>query len=298
MNIRHTAALLLLAALTVFAYAQETEPKQSTGSKSGKTEKKSGKVDKSTLRGHYLNITWWQEPVLDEGERLEMGVLVDKDFVSIPMRKMTMGIPFHYEGGPEVVIGRKAKVTETDAKGKTITTEKWIPYANLTIGENDTDLLVILIPLANKPAAAVRVFNISAEVFPYGSIQLINYSKAKVGCLLDGKAFYVAPGQTGRNPVPFTQEQVVSFRMGALDKTGTLRHLVNSPMLVEADVRRMYFFSESPGPDNEPIYRIDALVDHLGDHPKRPEPVDTQPEEKHSKSKPSAKKSSPKEETK
>ena len=283
MNIRKLTATLVLAGITVIAFCADKEPKKApTEAKPAAEtpEKKAGKHEKEPQHTCALNITWWQDPVIKDGERLELGVYVDKAFEPIAVQTMTIGFPFKYAGGPEVVIGRRTKVTETDAKGKTTTTEKWLPYANLTIGETDTELLVLLIPSPSKPLATVRSFDISTAGFPYGSIMLLNYSKSKVGCLLDGKAFYADPGKRSRNPVPFTQRQVVNFRMGALDKEGALHQLVSSPMIVDGNARRIYFISETPGVEDDARFRIDALVDHAEDHPKPQDNVDPKPDKK------------------
>jgi len=297
---RKLSAQLLLAGFIVAAFAAETETKKTSAEPKAATEKpekKGAKHEKEPQHVCALNITWWQEPTLPAGERMELGVLVDKAFEPNVLQTMTIGFPFQYAGGPEVVNGRKAKVTETVAKGKTTTSEKWLPYANLTISASDTELLVLLIPSASKPLASVRSFDISPTGFPYGSIMLLNYSKSKVGCLLDGKAFYADPGKRSLNPAPFTQRQVVNFRMGALDKEGTLHQLVSSPMIVDGNARRIYFISETPGVEDDARFRIDALVDHAEDHPKPQAAIEPKPDKKSGAKEP-AKKAAPKAEAK
>ena len=139
MILRTILAGLLLSACTLSLSALDSKE---TKKPDGKKEKP-GKAPEHTCA---LNITWWEEPVLKEGETLELGIFVDKEFQAISIQAMTIGKPFDYTGGPDVVIARKAKVTTKDKKGNPVTKDDWVPFANFVIKETDTDVLALLMP--------------------------------------------------------------------------------------------------------------------------------------------------------
>ena len=259
------AGLLLAAAPLSLSALDSKETKKPEGKK-----EKPGKAPEHTCA---LNITWWEEPVLKEGETLELGILVDKEFQAISIQAMTIGKPFDYTGGPDVVIARKAKVTTKDKKGNPVTKDDWVPFANFIIKETDTDVLALLMPAHNSPTAVVKTFDIGVAAFPYGSIPLLNYTKSKIGCSIDGAAFFSAPGQRGQFAKLITSRRVVNFRLAAIEADGSLRSLVSSPMILDQRSRRLYFVAENPGASEDARFRINALVDHIEDHtpPKPPE---------------------------
>jgi len=275
MILRTILAGLLLSAFTLRLPALDSKEAKKAADAPAKPEAKSdGKKDpKNKPQPHVcaLNITWWAEPNLKPGESLELGILIEKEFQPIYLQAMTIGRPLEYTGEPNVVIGRKTKVTTTDKKGKPVTTDEWVPFANFTISETDTDILALLMLAPDKPVAIVKTFDIGVTTFPYGTIHIFNYTKAKIGCNIDGTVFFAQPGQRGKVANPFTARQVVNFRLAAIEADGEPRSLVSSPMVVDHRARRLYFVSEIPNATDEARYRINALIDHIEDHP-QPKP--------------------------
>ena len=273
MILRTILAGLLLSASTLSLSALDSKETKKPADAPTKTEGKKEKPGKAPVHTCALNITWWEEPTLKEGETLELGIFVDKEFQAISIQAMTIGKPFDYTGGPDVIIARKAKVTTKDKKGNPVTKDDWVPFANFAIKETDTDVLALLMPAPNSPTAIVKTFDIGVEAFPYGTIHLLNYTKSKIGCNIDGAVFFAPPGQRGQIAKPITSRRVVNFRLAAFEADGSLRSLVSSPMILDQRSRRLYFVAENPGASEDARFRINALVDHLEDHtpPKPPE---------------------------
>lgn len=276
MILRTILAGLLLSAVTPWLPAAEPkEPKQTATKAEAKKEK--DKPGKPPAHVCALNITWWEEPVLKEGESLELGILDGKDFKPIAIQTMTIGHPFEYTGGPNVVIARKTKVATVDKKGKPITSDEWVPFANFNITETETDVLALLMPAANTPTAIVKTFDVGVESFPYGSINLLNYTKSRIGCSVDGAFFFAGPGQRGKLAKPITSRRVANFKLAVVEADGSLRPLVSSPMVLDQRSRRLYFVVEIPGASEDARFRVNGLVDHAEDHaaPKPEEEVVT-----------------------
>jgi hypothetical protein len=275
MILRTILAGLSLSAATSWLHAAEPkEPKQTADKSAEKADgkKEKGKPAKPPAHVCALNITWWEEPTLKEGETLELGIQDGKDFKPIAIQAMTIGHPIEYTGGPNVVIARKTKVASVDKKGKPITSDEWVPFANFTITEAETDVLALLMPASNSPTAVVKTFDIGVESFPYGSINLLNYTKAKIGCSVDGAFFFAGPGQRGRLAKPIASRRVVNFKLAVVEADGGLRPLVSSPMVLDQRSRRLYFVVEVPGATEDARFRVNGLVDHVEDHaPPKPE---------------------------
>jgi hypothetical protein len=265
------AGLSLSAATSWLAAAEPKEPAQPAAKAEAKKEK--DKPGKAPAHVCALNITWWEEPTLKEGESLELGILDGKDFKPIAVQTMTIGQPFEYTGGTNVVIARKTKVASTDKKGRTITSDEWVPFANFNITETQTDVLALLMPSANTPTAIVKTFDIGVETFPYGSISLLNYTKSRIGCSVDGAFFFAGPGQRGKLAKPITSRRIANFKLAVVEAEGSLRPLVSSPMVLDQRSRRLYFVVEMPGASDDARFRVNGLVDHVEDHA-QPKPAE------------------------
>lgn len=78
-----------------------------------------------------LHVTWWEEPPMAEGERLELAIQVDKTTTPFMAGQMQIGPAVEYVGPSAVTIVRKVKtqVEALDKKGKPVVkiVEDWVP---------------------------------------------------------------------------------------------------------------------------------------------------------------------------
>jgi hypothetical protein len=235
-----------------------------------------------------LHMTWWDEPPMAEGERLELAIQVDKTTTPFMAGQMQIGPAVQYIGPGAVTIVRKLKtqVEDVDKKGKPITrtVENWVPLASCVVPAGQPDILVLLMLVPGKPQAIARAFDINQETFPFGSFHILNFSKARVGCSLAGKVFFAEPGKIAKSPMVMSQRQVVNFRLAVFETGGTQRRLYSTPIILDERTRRLYFVTEIPGADIEQRYETRTLVDYRQVQPTATEdPATEKPEPKATK---------------
>lgn len=281
--------LFLATSLSLAALDKETAKKEDPQPKPA--AEKESKRPRRAAPGEItcsLHLTWWDEPPMAEGERLELAIQVDKTTTPFMAGQMQIGPAVEYIGPGAVTIVRKLKtqVEDVDKKGKPITrtVENWVPFASCVVPAGQPDILVLLMLVPGKPQAIARAFDINQETFPFGSFHILNFSKARVGCSLAGKVFFAEPGQRAKSPMVMSQRQVVNFRLAVFETGGAQRRLYSTPIILDERTRRLYFVTEVPGADIEQRYETRTLVDYRQVQPTATEdPATEKPEPKATK---------------
>ena len=259
--------LFLATSLSLAALDKETAKKEDPQPKPA--AEKEGKRPRRAAPGEVtcsLHVTWWDEPPMAEGERVELAIQVDKAITPFLVGQMQISPAIEYVGPGVVNIVRKTKtqVEELDKKGQPVTRtiENWVPFASCAVPANQPEVLVLLMVIPGKPLAVARAFDINPENFPFGSFHILNFSKARVGCSLGGKVFFAEPGQRAKSPVVMTQRQVVNFRLAVFEGGGAQRRLYSTPIILDERTRRLYFVTEVPSAEIEQRYETRTLVDY------------------------------------
>ena len=281
--------LFLATSLSLAALDKETAKKEDRQPKPA--AEKESKRPRRAAPGEItcsLHVTWWDEPPMAEGERLELGIQTDKEVLPVLAGQMQIGPAIEYIGQGTVTMVRKSKtqVEELDKKGKPVirTVENWVPFASCVIPAGQSEVLVLLIFIPGKPLVSAKAFDINPENFPFGSFHILNFSKARVGCSLAGKVFFAEPGQRAKSPVVMTQRQVVNFRLAVFETGGAQRRLYSTPIILDERTRRLYFVTEYPGNEIEQRYDTRTLVDYRQVQPAAAEePMPEKPEPKGTK---------------
>jgi len=259
--------LFLATSLSLTALDKETAKKEDPQPKPA--AEKDGKRPRRAAPGEVtcsLHVTWWDEPAMAEGERVELAIQTDKTTTPFLAGQMQIGPAIEYIGTGAVTIVRKVKtqVEELDKKGKPVTrtVENWVPFASCVVPAGQPDVLVLLMLVPGKPQAIAKAFDINPENFPFGSFHILNFSKARVGCSLGGKVFFAEPGQRAKSPLVMTQRQVVNFRLAVFETDGAQRRLYSTPIILDERTRRLYFVTEIPSTEIEQRYETRTLVDY------------------------------------
>ena len=281
--------LFLATSLSLAALDKETAKKEDLQPKPA--AEKESKRPRRAAPGEItcsLHVTWWDEPPMAEGERLELGIQTDKEVLPVLAGQMQIGPAIEYIGQGTVTMVRKSKtqVEELDKKGQPVirTVENWVPFASCVIPAGQSEVLVLLIFIPGKPLVSAKAFDINPENFPFGSFHILNFSKARVGCSLAGKVFFAEPGQRAKSPVVMTQRQVVNFRLAVFETGGAQRRLYSTPIILDERTRRLYFVTEYPGNEIEQRYDTRTLVDYRQVQPAAAEePMPEKPEPKGTK---------------
>ena len=281
--------LFLATSLSLAALDKETAKKEDLQPKPA--AEKESKRPRRAAPGEItcsLHVTWWDEPPMAEGERLELGIQTDKEVLPVLAGQMQIGPAIEYIGQGTVTMVRKSKtqVEELDKKGQPVirTVENWVPFASCVIPAGQSEVLVLLIFIPGKPLVSAKAFDINPENFPFGSFHILNFSKARVGCSLAGKVFFAEPGQRAKSPVVMTQRQVVNFRLAVFETGGAQRRLYSTPIILDERTRRLYFVTEYPGNEIEQRYDTRTLVDYRQVQPAAAEePIPEKPEPKGTK---------------
>lgn len=256
--------LFLATSLGLAALDKETakkeEPQPKAADKEGKRPRRAAQGDLACS----LHMTWWDEPPLAEGQRLELAIQVDKTYTTFLAGQMQVGPAVDYAGPSAVTIVRKVKteVQELDKKGQPVTrtVESWAPMATCAVPAGKQEVLILMMLVQGKVNA--YAFDISQESFPFGSFHILNFTKARVGCSLGGKVFFAEPGKLAKSPLLISQRQVLNFRLAVFEPDGAQRRLYSTPIILDERTRRLYFVTEFPGAEIEQRYDTRTLVDY------------------------------------
>lgn len=271
MSFRNTLTGLLLAALTLGAAAADPEPKKPGGT-TGAAKKAAGKTGgdararSQSERTCALTVTWWEEPVVPEGERLELGVQGDREVTPINPNAMNPSGTILYEGPATVSIVRKAMIPDPSGKPGAKPIETWLPFASFPLGVDDQESLAIMFAQEGLQKVRVRAFNFNVANFPFGCFEVLNFSKTRLICNMGGKTFYAEPAGRSRSPVVVAKREVVNFFMGVTDADGRQKLIYRAPLILHEKNRRLYFVLENPAAGPENRFVSYTIIQHVSGH--------------------------------
>lgn len=264
MTFRTFLAGLLLSASTLDVSAVDPAPRPAAQEKPSGAAK--GKTRGQSERTCALTITWWEDPVLAEGESLELGVQGDREVTPIHPSAMNPGGTFLYEGPANVTVVRKGLVPNPNGKPDAKPVEGWLPFAQFTLGDGDQETLAIMFATEGAKKAMVRSFNIDAASFPFGGFDVLNFSKSRLLCSMGGKVFYAEPGKRVRSPLVIAKREVVNFFMGVTDADGVQKLIYRAPLILSEKNRRLYFVLDNPDPNTPNRFVAHTLIQHVAGH--------------------------------
>ncbi|MBM3868394.1 MAG: hypothetical protein FJ384_05630 [Verrucomicrobia bacterium] len=264
MTFRTFLAGLLLSALTLDVAAVDPEPRPAAQDKPAGGGK--GKARGQAERTCALTITWWEDPVLPEGETLELGVQGDREVTPIHPSAMNPGGTFLYEGPAKVTVVRKTLVPNPNGKPDAKPVDGWLPYAQFTLGDGDQETLAIMFAAEGAQKAMVRSFNIDAASFPFGGFDVLNFSKSRLLCSMGGKVFFAEPGKRVRSPLVIAKREVVNFFMGVTDADGVQKLIYRAPLILSEKNRRLYFVLDNPDPAAPNRFIAHTMIQHVAGH--------------------------------
>jgi hypothetical protein len=208
-----------------------------------------------------LRLAWWTAPENPP----ELALQKDKDRTPFAPDIMALSQVIDYQGDPNVVVLKKTTLAEVDKAGKPIVA--WLPYCTIPVGEKDTDLAVLLFPDEKRGIAQTRVFDFSAEGFPYGSVQLVNFTTAKIAISIDGTVAVANSRAMARFPKVFSKLSVSTFKMVAAETSGEQKILRSTTMIFKPTARILLFALEIPGAPEDARYHTELIIDNFGSRP-------------------------------
>jgi hypothetical protein len=218
------------------------------------------------LRTCKLRLAWWTAPENPP----ELALQNDKSRAPFSPDTLALSQIFEYRGEPNAVVLKKTLTAELDKSGKPITA--WVPYCSIPVGPNDTDLAVLLFPDDKRGVAQTRVFDFSAEAFPFGSLQLINLTRSKVAIAIDDSVAVANSRGTARLPKLFSKMSVCSFKMAVEESPGDQKVLRSSTVIMKPNARILVFVLEISGADDDSRYQSEMIIDNFGPKPQLGEP--------------------------
>ncbi len=218
------------------------------------------------LRTCKLRLAWWSAPENPP----ELALQKDMDRTPFAPDIMALSQVIEYRGEPNAVILKKTVTAEVDKAGKPITA--WVPYCSIPVGPNDTDLAVLLFPDEQRGIAQTRVFDFSPEGFPYGSVQLVNFTSAKIAMAIDGTTVVANSRAMARFPKVFSRLSISTFKMAAAETSGEQKLLRSTTMIFKPTARILLFAIEIPGAEEDGKYHTELIIDNLGNKPQVVEP--------------------------
>jgi hypothetical protein len=219
------------------------------------------------LRTCKLRLAWWEAPENPP----ELALQQDKDRMPFSPDVMALSHVIEYRGEPNAVVLKKTVTAELDKAGKPIT--QWVPYCSIPVGPNDTDLAVLLFTDEKRDIAQTRVFDFSEAAFPYGSIQLVNFTSARVAVAIDGTTCVANSRGVARFPKVFNQRTVSSFKMAVAEANGEQKVLRSTTMILRPTARLLLFALEYPGADEDSRYHTKLIMDNFVSLPKPVQPT-------------------------
>lgn len=209
------------------------------------------------LRACKFRFAWWTAPENPP----ELALQADKDRIPFSPDTMALSVIVEYRGEPNAVVLKKTVAAELDKAGKPII--QWIPYCTVPVGPTDSDLAVILFPDEKRGIAQTRVFDFSTEAFPYGTVQLVNFTSARVAVSIDGTTFVANSRGTARYPNVFSKRSVCAFKMAVAESNGEQKLLRSTTMIFKPNARLLLFALEYPGVNEDERYHTELIIDNL-----------------------------------
>lgn len=211
-----------------------------------------------------ISVTWWQQPLLAEGQSLELGLQASKGVVRINPAVMSMGSTVLYEGPAAVTIVRKTLVPDPSGKPGAKPVEAWVPFTTFKINPNDQEVLALL--FENDGQVRTRSFNVEVANFPFGGFHIYNYGKTRLTCNMGGKIFNAEPGTRTLSPLVMTKREVVNFFLGIPDPDGKLQIIYRAPLILTHKIRRIYVVLENAEAESENRFVTNTLLQHVAGH--------------------------------
>ena len=201
-----------------------------------------------------LRFAWWNFPRNVPELALQMG----RERVPVSPNPMSLSNPIDYKGDVNAVLLKKVTTGETEKDGKP--KFAWVPYATIALSPTDTDIGVLLIPNETDDTCITRTFDFGLEAFPYGTLKLVNFSRARIACSLDGAVFMTEPGQTGQCPKKFEERTTASIAVAAIEADGQQRVLYSTKVILNKTFRTLFFIVEKNGTEDE-RYQSQCILD-------------------------------------
>jgi len=214
------------------------------------------------LRTCKFRFAWWNAPEILP----ELALQADKEKVSFFPDVMSLSVIVEYRGEPNAVILKKTITGELDKAGKPVI--QWLPYCTIPVGSTDTDLAVLLFPDEKRGIAQARVFDFSPEGFPYGTVQLVNFTSARVAVSIDGTTFVANSRGTSRYPKVFSKRTVCNFKMAVEGPSGEQKLLRSTAMIFKPNSRLLLFAVEFLGVSEDDRYHTELIIDNFVQKPK------------------------------
>jgi hypothetical protein len=218
------------------------------------------------LRTCKLRLAWWNAPENPP----ELALQKDKERTPFSPDIMALSQMIEYRGEPDAVVLKKTVTAELDKAGKPIV--QWVPYCSIPVGPNDTDLAVLLFADEKRGVAQTRVFDFSPEGFPYGSVQLVNFTSAKIAMVIEGTTIVANSRSMARFPRTFNRLSICSFKLAAAEPSGEQKILRSTTMIFKPTARILLFAVEFPGAEDDGRYHVELITDNLGNRPQVVEP--------------------------
>ena len=252
-------SFLLLGLAQAQTKREPAEPKEKPAAREQRSAQ--GSAAAKPRQTWKLRFSWWIEPQ----EPLELALKQDKEYIPVSPDLMYLSRPTEYHGDPNIVVVRKVVSAEIDKSGKPIV--QWLPYCTIPVGEKDTDLGILLFPDEQRGIAQTRLFDFSPEAFPYGSVQLVNFTAAKIAVSIDGTTFTANSRGTARYPKIFEKTSACRFFMAAAEANGEQKLLRSTTTMFRPTSRYLIFAIENPGESETSRYRTAIIIDNLAVRP-------------------------------
>jgi hypothetical protein len=248
-------SFLLLGLAQAQTTREPAEPKEKPASREQRSAQ--GRAGAKPQHTWKLRLGWWNAPE----ELPELALQQGKDRIPFYPDVMSLSQVIEYHGDPNIVVVRKVVSAEIDKSGKPVV--QWLPYCTIPVGEKDTDLGILLFPDEKRGIAQTRLFDFSPEAFPYGSVQLVNFTTAKIAVSIDGTTFTANSRGTARYPKVFEKTSACRFFMAAAEANGEQKLLRSTTMIFRETGRFLIFAIENPGASEDARYHTAVIIDNL-----------------------------------
>ncbi|NBV78433.1 MAG: hypothetical protein EBR62_01010 [Verrucomicrobia bacterium] len=209
---------------------------------------------KAESRHCALRFAWWNFPRKVPELALQMG----RERIPVSPNPMSLSNPIDYKGDVNAVLLKKVTTGETEKDGKP--KFGWVPYATIALNPTDTDLGVLLLPNETDDTCFTKTFDFSLETFPYGTLKLVNFSRARIACSLEGSVFLTEPGQVGHCPKKFEERTTAAIAVAALEADGQQKVLYSTKVILNKTFRTLFFIVEKNGTEDE-RYQTQCILD-------------------------------------
>ena len=203
-----------------------------------------------------LRFAWWNAP----NSPPELALLQDKDRVPFSPDVMALSVKTQYFGPPVAVVAKKTLGTEKDKQGNPVVI--WVPFVSVPVPADGSDLAVILFADPSGQSAQAQVFDFSEAAFPYGTIQIVNYTNARVDAAIGNTPMQIPSRGVGRYPGRFTTRQPARFSLAVTEPGSDPRLITSTTMIFFPTTRLMYFVLEMPGAKPEERYHNSVIMEN------------------------------------